>query len=76
MVYPIVKYGDPVLRTKGARVGEITSEVKELAAHMLETMRHAQGVGLAAQQVGVPLQLAVIDVAEIDDRPKIGRAHV
>ncbi len=69
MILDIVNYGDPVLRTKGAPVGEVTEELKRLAADMIDTMRDADGVGLAAQQVGVALQLAVLDVAASEDRP-------
>ncbi len=69
MIREIVKYGHPALRTKGTPVGEITDEIKILVEDMLETMRDANGVGLAAQQVAVPVQVAVIDVAGIDDRP-------
>jgi peptide deformylase len=69
MVLEIVKYGDPVLRQKGAPVKEINDKLRRLAIDMLETMEAANGVGLAAQQVGVPLQMAVIDVAEMEDRP-------
>jgi peptide deformylase len=69
MIRPIVKFGDPVLRAKGAPVGEIDAEVQQLAADMIETMRAANGVGLAAQQVGVARQIAVIDVTDIEDRP-------
>jgi len=69
MILDIVNYGDPVLRTKGAPVGDITEELKRLAADMIDTMRDADGVGLAAQQVGVPLQMAVLDVAASEDRP-------
>src|ERR1700761_5135593 len=69
MILEIVKYGDPVLRAKGARIEAITDEIKQLAADMLETMRAAHGVGLAAQQIGKPIQLTVIDVAGIEDRP-------
>ena len=65
----IVKYGDPVLRAKGAPIGEITEEIKRLAADMLDTLRAAHGVGLAAQQIGKALQIAVVDVAGIEDRP-------
>ena len=63
MILPIVLYGDPVLRTKGKPVTEVTPEVRRLAADMLETMYDARGVGLAAQQVGVAIQLAVVDVS-------------
>jgi peptide deformylase len=69
MILEIVKYGHPALRQKGRRVVEINDETRELASDMLDTMRAANGVGLAAQQVGVPLQLTVIDVAEVEDRP-------
>ncbi len=69
MVLPIVKYGHPVLRKKGARIDAITPEVTKLIDDMLETMRAAAGVGLAAQQVGHALQLTVIDVREVPDCP-------
>lgn len=69
MILEIVKYGDPVLRAKGAPVDEVTPEVRKLADDMIETMRSANGVGLAAQQIGKALQLAVIDVTPVEDRP-------
>ena len=69
----IVKYGNPVLRTKGARIGTITDEIRQLAAAMIETMNAANGVGLAAQQVGYALQLAIVDVEGVDDRPSVMR---
>ena len=69
MILEIVKYGHPVLRQKGARIEKITPEIKRLIADMFETMRERHGVGLAAQQVGRALQLTVIDVREIQDRP-------
>jgi peptide deformylase len=56
-------FGDPVLRAKCARVEEVTDETRELADHMMDTMREAQGVGLAAPQVGVPIRLAIVDVS-------------
>lgn len=68
-VLEIVKYGNPVLRAKGKQITEITGEIREFAADMIETMRAANGVGLAAQQVGVPIQLTVIDVSTVEDRP-------
>jgi peptide deformylase len=69
MILDIVKYGDPVLRQKGKPVAEITDEVRELAQNMIETMRSANGVGLAAQQIGIPLQLTVIEVENDEERP-------
>lgn len=69
MVLEIVKYGNPVLRAKGADIGTVDAATRKLADDMLETMRAANGVGLAAQQVGVPVQLTVIDVSGVEDRP-------
>ena len=66
MVLPIVIYGDPVLRERGKVVTEITEEIRALAENMLETMHEAHGVGLAAQQVGHALQLAVVELPEDD----------
>lgn len=65
----IVQYGDPVLRAKGKRIEVITDEIRQLADAMIETMRKAEGVGLAAQQVGKALQLAVVDPSVAEDRP-------
>lgn len=67
MVRDIVLWGNPVLREKGKQVTEVTSGIRELAEDMLETMREAQGVGLAAQQVGEAVQLAVIDVSHDEE---------
>jgi peptide deformylase len=58
----IVKYGHPTLREKGKRVERITPEIRQLAADMIETMYAANGVGLAAQQIGRALLLTVMDV--------------
>ena len=69
MVLEIVKYGNPVLRAKGLKISDGDERARKLADDMLETMRAANGVGLAAQQVGVPIQLAVIDVSGVEDRP-------
>jgi peptide deformylase len=69
MILPILKYGHPVLRKKGALIEEITPEIERLAADLLETMQAAKGVGLAAQQVGHALQMAAIDVRGVTDRP-------
>jgi peptide deformylase len=69
MVLPVVMYGTPVLRQKGSRVETVTPTIKRLIADMLETMYAYKGIGLAAQQVGVPIQLTVIDVRGVTDRP-------
>ena len=69
MPLTVVKYGTPALRQKGARIEDITPAIKQLAADMLETMYAYKGIGLAAQQVGLALQLTVIDVRGVTDRP-------
>jgi peptide deformylase len=69
MVLPVVKYGTPVLRQKGAAIESITPAVRKLIAEMLDTMYAAKGIGLAAQQVGVAVQLTVVDVRGATDRP-------
>ena len=68
MILPIVIFGDPVLRTPCARLTKVTPEIEQLASDMLETMNNADGVGLAAPQVGTSIQLAVIDVTHAVDR--------
>ena len=69
MVLPVVKYGNPVLRQRGAPIAKLDDALRRLVADMFDTMYSARGVGLAAQQVGHALQLAVIDVRGIKDRP-------
>ena len=69
MILEIIKYGHPVLRQKGAAIEKITPDIKRLIAEMFETMQASHGIGLAAQQVGRALQLTVIDVREVKDRP-------
>lgn len=63
MLMEIVQYGDPVLRKKCKPVKEVTEKIKTLVDDMLETMYDAQGVGLAAPQVGVDLRIAIVDVS-------------
>ena len=69
MIREIVIYGDPVLRSKGKRIEQIDNSIRQLAADMLETMHNANGVGLAAQQIGEAQQIMVIDVSDVDNRP-------
>jgi len=69
MILPILEYGDPILRAKGKPIENVDDRIRELAANMIETMHAANGVGLAAQQVGEALQLTVVDVSLVEDRP-------
>jgi peptide deformylase len=69
------QYGDPILRAKGKRIEKLDDHIRELAANMIETMHAANGVGLAAQQVGEALQLTVLDVSEVEDRPSTMRLN-
>ena len=63
------QYGDPILRAKGKRIEKLDDRIRELAQNMIETMHAANGVGLAAQQIGEPLQLTVLDVSQVEERP-------
>lgn len=64
MAKKIVHYGDPLLRKKARVVPEVTPEIQSLIDEMIETLRAASGVGLAAPQVGVSLQVIVWDVGD------------
>lgn len=59
MILPIVKDPHPILRHRAVPVGEITADVRKLIDNMIETMHAAEGVGLAANQVGSPLHILV-----------------
>src|SRR5580658_1737143 len=68
MVYPIVKYGDPVLERPAATVTEFdTEELHKFVEDMFESMYAAKGVGLAATQIGVSRRIAVIDCSVGED---------
>ncbi|MEI8064232.1 MAG: peptide deformylase [Verrucomicrobiota bacterium] len=62
MVLEIVKFGHPVLRTKGKRIDRVTAELRQFANDLKETMYVADGVGLAAHQVNRAIMLSVVDV--------------
>jgi peptide deformylase len=64
----IVKYPDPALRRRAAPVKEITPDVRDVALRMIELMREAEGIGLAAPQVGLPWRLFVTHVPPAEDR--------
>jgi peptide deformylase len=68
MVYPIVKYGQPVLETPAETVAEFdTPELHKLIEDMFESMYAAKGVGLAATQIGIGKRIAVIDTTNGED---------
>ena len=61
-IYPIVKYGDAVLEKPGAAIKKFDADLEQLAEDMFASMYAAQGVGLAAPQIGKSIRLAVVDV--------------
>jgi peptide deformylase len=67
MIYPIVKYGDPILEKPAEPVTVFDDELKKLVEDMFESMYAARGVGLAAPQIGISKRLAVIDVSFKED---------
>ena len=71
MILNITKLGEEVLRQKAEPVPEVNDEIRKLADDMLETMIDADGVGLAAPQVGILKKIAVIDVTEDRSNPII-----
>lgn len=70
MIYPIILYGDPVLR-KATEEVKTGTDIKELIEDMFETMKHAQGIGLAAPQIGKSIRLFVVDGTVLDDEPSM-----
>ncbi len=71
MVREIVKFPHPVLKTPTQKVDVIDKEIKELVKDMFETMYHAEGVGLAANQIGVSLRVMVIDTTPKKESPPV-----
>ena len=67
MIYPIVKFGNPVLEKPAEPVTVFDDELKKLVEDMFESMYEAHGVGLAAPQIGISKRLAVIDVTFKED---------
>lgn len=76
MILPIVAYGDPVLKRKAQEIEQDYPKLQELIQNMNETMYNANGVGIAAPQVGLPIRLFVIDAspfAEDEDLEEVER---
>src|SRR3954469_938598 len=67
MIYPIVKFGNPVLEKPAEPVTVFDGDLKKLVDDMFESMYAAHGVGLAAPQIGISKRLAVIDVTFKED---------
>ena len=77
MILPIYTYGNPVLRKVADPVTADYPNLKELVNNMYETMVHAEGVGLAAPQIGLPVQLFVVDLAPLkEEHPELGDFRV
>jgi peptide deformylase len=70
MIYPIVMYGDPVLRQRAKEI-KVGSDIQELIDDMFETMHGASGIGLAAPQIGKDVRLFVVDGTILDDEPEM-----
>jgi peptide deformylase len=71
MILPIRAYGDPVLRKVGKEISKDYPNLDELIANMRETMKNAQGVGLAAPQVGKDIRLFLIDASPFSENEKL-----
>ncbi|OIR05249.1 peptide deformylase [mine drainage metagenome] len=66
MLLPIVHYNNPILRQRGVKVAEFDAPLRKLVDDMIETMHAAEGIGLAAQQIGRAIQLCVVDLRATD----------
>ena len=75
-VLPLTTASNPLLRQKARKVSRIDASIQKLIDDMVETMHAANGVGLAAPQVGVPLRLAVIQLPADSDEPMAGELIV
>jgi len=67
MIYPIVVYGNPVLKKRAVDIVEGEIDVLQLASDMYETMEGAEGIGLAAPQIGKSIRMFVIDATKMED---------
>lgn len=70
MIYPIVKWPDPVLEKPAAKVTVFDADLKKLTEDMFESMYAAHGVGLAAPQIGISRRIAVVDISFKEDPSK------
>ena len=75
MIYPIVAYGDPVLKKKAQEIPKDYPQLEEIIKNMWETMYNAHGVGLAAPQVGLSLRLFLVDTAPFAEDDELSEAE-
>ena len=66
MTLRITQYEEPILRTKGKKITAFDSSLRDLVQEMVETMNAANGIGIAAQQIGRDLQLCIVDIGECE----------
>ena len=67
MIYPIVKFGDPVLEKPAEAITTFDDDLEKLIEDMFESMYAARGVGLAAPQIGISKRIAVVDITFKED---------
>ena len=70
MIYPIIAYGDPVLKKKALEIEKKHPKLKELIEDMFETMYDAPGIGLAAIQIGESWRIVTMDIAKREGEPE------
>jgi len=73
MILPIYAYGQPVLKKEGEEIDSNYPDLDKLITNMFETMYHANGVGLAAQQIGLNIKLFVVDTIQVEKEENKGR---
>ena len=70
MIYPIVAYGDPILKKRAEEISEDFHDLEKLIENMFETMYNAAGVGLAAPQIGKSIRVFIVDASPFEDEEK------
>jgi len=75
MIYPILAYGDPILRKKTKEITKDYPKLDEVIENMFETMYEAHGIGLAAPQVGLPIRLFMVDASPFEDDDDLSEAE-
>lgn len=73
MILPVYLYNHPILKKKSQKVTEMTDELREFIKNMQETMHRADGIGLAANQVGSDQAITVVDISDVEEER--GRQH-